>query len=60
MQNPKLKEYIYSIRKNIAKILKIDVEGVSVKATTTDKLGFVCEGQGIVAFANTLLVKNGN
>ena len=60
LQNPKLKDYIYSIRKNIAKILKIDVEGVSVKATTTDKLGFVGEGQGIVAFANTLLVKNGN
>ena len=60
LQNPKLKDYIYSIRKNIAKILKIDVEGVSVKATTTDKLGFVGEGKGIVAFANTLLVKNGN
>jgi len=60
LETPKLKNYIYDIRKNIASILEIDVECVSVKATTTDKLGFIGDGQGLVAFANTLLIKNGN
>tara|TARA_B100000029_G_C16985018_1_gene745176 strand:- start:40 stop:525 length:486 start_codon:yes stop_codon:yes gene_type:complete len=60
LQNPKLKDYIYDMRKNIANILELDIKNVSVKATTTDKLGFVGEGQGIVTFANTLLLKNGN
>ncbi len=60
LETPKLKNYIYDIRKNIASILEIDVECVSVKATTTDKLGFIGDGRGLVAFANTLLIKNGN
>ena len=60
LETPKLKNYIYDIRKNIASILEIDVECVSVKATTTDKLGFIGDGQGLVTFANTLLIKNGN
>ena len=60
LQTPKLKNYIYDIRKNVASILELDIESVSVKATTTDRLGFVGDGQGLVAFSNTLLKKNGN
>jgi 2-C-methyl-D-erythritol 2,4-cyclodiphosphate synthase len=46
IQKPKLKKYILQIRKNLAEVLKISVENVSVKATTVDKLGAIgnCEG----------------
>ena len=60
LQSPSLKSYIHDIRNNIANILNIDIRNVSVKATTTDKLGFIGNSKGLVAFVNTLLVKNGN
>ena len=50
-QRPKLAPYIESMRENIAKALRTDVNNVSVKATTTEKLGFEGEGLGISAQA---------
>ena len=58
LQSPSLKGYIYNIRDNIASILNIDIMNVSVKATTTDQLGFIGDNKGLVTFVNTLLVKN--
>ena len=60
LQSPSLKGYIYDIRDNLASILNIDIRNVSVKATTTDKLGFIGDKKGIAVFVNSLLVKNGN
>jgi len=50
-QAPKLREYIDLMRKNIAEDLCVDISCVSVKATTTEKLGFEGEGLGISAQA---------
>jgi len=50
-QRPKLSPYIPKMRENIASVLSIPVDRVSVKATTTEKLGFEGEGLGISAQA---------
>ena len=54
-QRPKLAGYIEQMRKNIAADLGIDLSCVSVKATTTEKLGFEGRGEGISATAVVLL-----
>ena len=55
IQEPKLNSYISEIRKNIASVLSISINAVSVKATTTDHLGFTGIGEGIIALAVVLL-----
>ncbi len=50
-QAPKLAPYIDMMRENIAKTLDMDISSVSVKATTTEKLGFEGRGEGIAAQA---------
>ena len=50
-QKPKLAPYIDEMRKNVAHALKIPVEDVSVKATTTEKMGYEGRGEGISAQA---------
>ena len=54
-QKPKLAPYILQMRQNIAQTLKIPIECVSVKATTTEKLGFEGEGKGISAQSVVML-----
>lgn len=54
-QKPKMSPYIDVMRKNIADDLKISVDCVNVKATTTEKLGFEGRGEGISAMAVALL-----
>ena len=54
-QRPKLAGYIEQMRENIAADLGIDLSCVSVKATTTEKLGFEGRGEGISATAVVLL-----
>lgn len=56
-QKPKLAPFIDSMRVNIAKDLEIDLEQVSVKATTTEKLGFEGRQEGISSQAVVLLIK---
>ena len=56
-QKPKLKPYIESMRENIAKVLGAEVECVSVKATTEEKLGFTGEELGIKSYCVILLEK---
>lgn len=57
MQSPKISPYSQSMRNKIAEILNTEVEQISVKATTTEKLGFVGRNEGVVSFATVLLVK---
>jgi len=57
LQTPKLSDYIDSMRKEIATILKVKIDSISIKATTTEKLGFVGSEDGISAHAVVLLKK---
>ena len=54
-QKPKLAPYIYDMRVNIADALGIDVDRISVKATTEEGLGFTGEGLGIASSAICLI-----
>ena len=58
MQRPKLRPYIDLMRQRIADAVGISVEQVSVKATTTEHLGFEGEEKGVSATAVALLVKS--
>lgn len=55
LQSPKISEYIPLMRKNISEILQLDINSVSVKATTTEKLGFVGKNEGVAAEAIALI-----
>lgn len=57
MQMPKLRPYIDEMRANIAKDLEISIDRVSVKATTTETLGFEGREEGVSAIASALLLK---
>jgi len=57
LQTPKLLDSIDSMRKEIATILKVKIDSISIKATTTEKLGFVGSEDGISAHAVVLLKK---
>jgi 2-C-methyl-D-erythritol 2,4-cyclodiphosphate synthase len=56
-QRPKLKPYIEEMRGNIAKELSIDIDLISVKATTEERLGFTGEELGIKSYCVILLKK---
>ena len=55
-QKPKLKDYIESMRKNIADDCEVDVSCVNVKATTEEGLGFTGDGSAMAAHAVCILV----
>ena len=57
-EKPKLKPYIEEMRENIASVLKINVDQLSIKATTTEHMGFTGREEGIVAQAIVLLKSN--
>ncbi len=56
-QKPKLKDYLNEMRISMAKILDTEMENVSVKATTEEKLGFTGREEGIKAYCVVLLRK---
>lgn len=58
-ERPKLKNHIPDMQKCIAAIMEIPEEDVSVKATTTEHLGFTGREEGISAYAIVLIVKAG-
>ena len=60
LQAPKIKPYTEQMKEVIAGIVGIDKADVSIKATTTEELGFVGREEGLVAYATVLLKKNNN
>lgn len=58
LQNPKIKEFVPVIKKQISNLLAIDISDISVKAKTTEQLGFIGKEEGISAYAVVLLSKN--
>jgi len=55
LQEPKIGQYKTKMKNNIAEILNIDINAISIKGTTTDYLGFVGTGLGIAAEAVCLV-----
>ena len=56
-ERPKLKARIPEMLEVLAKLMKVDVEDVSIKATTPEKLGFTGREDGISAYATVLIEK---
>lgn len=56
-ERPKLKDYIPVMQQTLAGCMNTDVDNISIKATTTEKLGFVGRKEGIAAYAVVLIVK---
>ncbi|HMT74419.1 MAG TPA: 2-C-methyl-D-erythritol 2,4-cyclodiphosphate synthase [Chitinophagaceae bacterium] len=57
LEVPKIKPYITAMQTVIASILGISVQEISIKATTTEKMGFAGREEGVVAYATVLLEK---
>jgi 2-C-methyl-D-erythritol 2,4-cyclodiphosphate synthase len=59
LQTPKIIQYTEQMRIGIAAILHLDPQDISIKATTTEQMGFVGRGEGLMAYATVLLQKKG-
>jgi 2-C-methyl-D-erythritol 2,4-cyclodiphosphate synthase len=58
LEAPKIKPYVPQMQEVIAGILNVTIKDVSIKATTTEKMGFVGREEGVVAYATALLQKS--
>lgn len=58
LQLPKIKPFVLQMQKVIASIVEINTDDISIKATTTETMGFVGREEGLVAYATILLCKN--
>ena len=58
LQSPKIESYIPEMQHILSRILHINTEDIAIKATTTEKLGFVGKNKGIAAYAVTLIGSN--
>lgn len=59
LEKPKIKPFVPDMQQVIAQILDVEVQDVSIKATTTEKMGFVGREEGLFAQATVLLQKAG-
>ncbi len=59
MEQPKIKPHAERICENIAKLIDAERDIISLKATTSEKMGFVGKGMGAKAYAVVLMQKNG-
>lgn len=57
LQSPKIKPYVPAMQKVIADILGVTERDISIKATTTEELGFIGREEGLVAYATIMLKK---
>tara|TARA_Y100001933_G_scaffold247076_1_gene279493 strand:+ start:90 stop:563 length:474 start_codon:yes stop_codon:yes gene_type:complete len=57
LKEPKLKDYLNEMKFEISNCIKVSKENINIKATTSEKLGFVGRGEGVACHAITLLTK---
>jgi 2-C-methyl-D-erythritol 2,4-cyclodiphosphate synthase len=55
LEAPKIKSYVAEMQEVIAGILQLTIKDVSIKATTSEKMGFVGREEGLIAYASALL-----
>jgi len=55
LERPKIMPYVPAMRQAIAPLLKVDVDAVSIKATTSEKLGYIGREEGVAAHAVALI-----
>ena len=55
LESPKIKLFVPAMQATISSILNLSVKDVSIKATTTEKMGFVGREEGVVAYASILI-----
>tara|TARA_B100000029_G_scaffold425189_1_gene433426 strand:- start:1121 stop:1615 length:495 start_codon:yes stop_codon:yes gene_type:complete len=60
LESPQLNPYIQNIRQHLSKLINIPIDYISIKATTTDKLGFIGKKEGVAAMASVLVKKKSN
>ena len=58
LQKPKIGSHIPEMQQVLASCMNIDIEDISIKATTTEKLSFVGREEGVSAYATVLIFKN--
>ena len=58
LQAPKINPFIHQMQKIIAEILRVKEKDISIKATTTEQLGFAGREEGLMAYASALLVQS--
>jgi 2-C-methyl-D-erythritol 2,4-cyclodiphosphate synthase len=58
MEKPKIAIYIPAMKKKISTLLNCNEDQVSIKASTTERLGFIGREEGVTAFASVLLFKS--
>lgn len=58
-QQPRMSSHITSMRNNLATDMKIDVSKINIKATTTEKMGYIGRGEGVAVYAVVLLMESG-
>jgi 2-C-methyl-D-erythritol 2,4-cyclodiphosphate synthase len=58
LQQPKIASYIPKMKETLSSVMHISIDDISIKATTTEKLGYVGREDGISCYAIALLVKN--
>ena len=58
LQKPKIAPYIEQMKQTLARVMEMDVDDVSVKATTTERLGFEGREEGVSAYATVLIKKD--
>jgi len=59
LEAPKIMKYAGAMRAAMAEVLEVSVDDISIKATTTELMGFVGRGEGLMAYATVLLEKEG-
>lgn len=57
LEQPKIKPYVSQMQKQIAALVELNSEDVSIKATTAEKMGFIGREEGLSAYATVLLTK---
>jgi 2-C-methyl-D-erythritol 2,4-cyclodiphosphate synthase len=57
LEEPKVRPHIAEMQKVISNIIDISVNDISIKATTSEKMGFIGRGEGLAAYATVLLAK---